>query len=105
MGLIPKHSIGDFVIAYIHNPSLGRDVEHLFKIERRELMWEGLFKFEWLYRGQYYSVVDANPLQLKYSTTGAVRESDTTPLDARVDMGQWAEKDPELVPCPSNSTE
>ena len=68
MGLFPKYSIGDWFIAYIHNPTLDEDVEHLFKVERRELRREGLFKVEWRYRGNFYSVVNANPLQLEYST-------------------------------------
>jgi hypothetical protein len=101
MGLIPKYSIGDWVITHKHNPSLGKDVEHLFKIERREIMWEGRFKFEWLYRGQYYSVANANPLELKYSTSGAVRESDALPLEARVDIKQLAPEElPEEAPSP-----
>ena len=101
MGLIPKHSIGDFVIAYIHNPSLDKDVEHLFKVEKREIFREG-FRLEWLYRGDFYSVVNSNPLQLEYRTNGAVCEKDAVPLEARIDMRQWAEKVPELIPCPSS---
>ena len=105
MGLIPKYSIGDFVIAYLHNPTTGEDAERLFKVEKREIMWEGLFKFEWLYSGQYFSVANAAPLELRYSTSGAVRESDAVPLDSRIDMGQWAEEAPKLIPQPSGSSE
>ena len=98
MGLLPKHSIGDFVIAYIHNPSLGKDVEHLFKVETREIFRKG-FRLEWLYRGNFFSITNDNPLEIKYFTTGARCESDIAPLESRIDMGQWAKKeDPKTTP-------
>jgi hypothetical protein len=96
MGLIPKHSAGDLAIGHIYNPSLEKDVEYVFKVEKVKLMWDSLFKFEWSYIGKYYSVASANPLKLKYATTGGIRESNFVPLESRIDMGQWA---PEEAPC------
>ena len=83
MGILPKYKVGSFAISYIFNPSEDKSIEKIFQVCERSVLWDG-WKPEWSYTGKYYDVISANPLKLKYSTTGGIREKDFVPLELRL---------------------
>ena len=86
MGLLPKYHTGEIIIdsTFINN-----DGEHLLLVDEIHLMRDG-WKLCWTYTGKEYKIGSHNPIDLVYSTTGGVRESNARSLASRL-RNPWDE--------------
>jgi len=83
MVIFPKYRVGDYSMHYRFSTTENKHIEEIFQVRERSIVLNGWIP-EWSYSGWFYTIEGTNPLEFKFSTTGAILEKDFVPLEARL---------------------